>query len=132
LAPIGIGLASWGITSGRRPYELSKRKDDDTKKQATEDEEWLTKLRLAARSLMSIGNKPFHYHVITSSFLTLNCTSVSFDTEDQNCFICGFNIVTEKYQISRFRRCSAPGKLAVPTRGRQTTPMLKIPNAQNN
>jgi hypothetical protein len=57
LARIGIGLASCGINSGRRQYELSKRKDDDAKKPATEDEEWLTKLGLAARSLMSIGNK---------------------------------------------------------------------------
>jgi hypothetical protein len=57
LASIGIGLAIWGITYGRRQFELSKRQDDDAKKQSKEDEEWAAKFGRAATSLISIGNK---------------------------------------------------------------------------
>jgi hypothetical protein len=57
LASIGIGLAIWGISYGRKQFHLSKRQDEDQKAQAKDDEEWAAKFALAARNLTAIGNK---------------------------------------------------------------------------
>ena len=57
LASIGIGLAIWGISYGRKQFHLSKRQDEDAKRQAMNDEEWAAKFGLAAKNLTAIGNK---------------------------------------------------------------------------
>jgi hypothetical protein len=55
IASIGIGLAIWGITYRRRQFELLKQQDANTKKQATEDEEWAAKFGLAAKNLIKMS-----------------------------------------------------------------------------
>ena len=57
LALVALGFGVWGVTANVKQYRLSKRQDEDAKKQAKEDEEWAAKFGLAARSLTAIGNK---------------------------------------------------------------------------
>jgi hypothetical protein len=52
---VGIGLAIWGISYGRRQFELSKQQDEAAKKQAKEDAEWWEQFGKATKSITTIG-----------------------------------------------------------------------------
>ena len=71
LALVALVFGIWGVTANVGQYRLSRRQDEDAKKQSKIDEEWLAKFGLAARNLASIGNKSiampyqgFGYHIV--------------------------------------------------------------------
>src|SRR5271170_1624159 len=64
LGLVALGFGIWGVTANVGQYRLSKRQDEDARRQAKEDEEWSAKFALAARNLIAIGNRiisvPYH------------------------------------------------------------------------